>query len=483
MMQSLLKRSLLVVLSFIMLFSAFLIFPNVQKVQAAPAFAYGADISWLPAMEASGYQFYYRNGTSGDLLNILKTDFGINAIRLRTWVNPSNDLMSGILDQATTIALAKRVHQAGMSVMIDFHYGDSWNSVGHQTCPAAWQGLTFNNLQSTLYNYTYNYLTALKNEGVTPAWVQIGNETNSGLCGYSPNNPVQMVGLFNAGYDAVKAVSPSTIAMIHLAGPQRPLENFLNPFFDNGGKTDMIGFSSYASLADQAVVADRVEYFRNLYNKPVMMAEVGGAWNKAQENKTKLTNWINRMKNIGGNGTGVFYWEPQSPPGFNGGYTMGALDENMRWTAAMDAYRETSGVVDIGEIKRIESYNFQGRFFRHANLIARIDSNVSPFDDSRFRVVPGLAGNGTISFESVNFPGYYLRHSSFNLVLAQSNGTTIFNNDASFVRVPGLANSSWVSYQSYNFPDRYIRHYAFELKLEQITGATAQGDATFREVQ
>ncbi|MFB9328026.1 glycosyl hydrolase 53 family protein [Paenibacillus aurantiacus] len=457
----------------------------VPKAHAAPSFAYGADVSWLPGMEANGYKFYYRNGTQGDLLKILKTDFGINAVRIRTWVNPSTDPYSGMLDQATTIALAKRVQNEGMSVMIDFHYGDTWNSVGRQVCPVAWQNLSYTDLKTTLYNYTYNYLTALKNQGVTPAWVQVGNETNAGLCGYTGSlayNPAQMAGLFNAGYDAVKAASPSTLAIIHLAGPQRPeIETFLNAFFANGGKTDMIGFSSYAGLANLTTVADRVEYIKNQYNKPVLMVEVGGAWNKAAENKTLITNWINRIKNIGGTGTGVFYWEPESPPGYNGGYTMGAVDTNMKWTVAMDAFREASGAGT--DIRRIESYNFQGRYFRHLNTKARIDEGVTPLDDSRFHIVPGLAGNGTISFESVNNPGYYLRHSSFNLVLEKSNGTTTFNNDASFTRVAGLANSSWVSYRSYNFPDRYIRHFAFELKIEPISGSAAQADATFREVQ
>lgn len=334
-------------LSIALLFTVFAgLVPSAEKAEAAPAFAYGADVSWLPQMEAHGYKFYYRDGRQGDLLKILKEDFGINSIRIRTWVNPSRDPWNGSMDQAASIALAKRAANEGMSVMIDFHYGDTWNSVGTQVCPAAWQNLSYNQLRTTLYDYTYNFLTALKNQGVTPAWVQVGNETNTGLCKPmgSISNPSNMVGLFNAGYDAVKAVFPSTIAMVHLSGPQKAeVEHFLDTYFNRGGKTDMIAFSSYASLGNQPAVASRVEYFRNKYNKPVMMSEVGGPWDRASEGKAKLTNWINLMKRIGGNGTGVFYWEPQSPPGFNAGYNMGAVDSNMRWTVAMDAYREASG--------------------------------------------------------------------------------------------------------------------------------------------
>lgn len=61
-------------------------------------------------------------------------------------------------------------------------------------------------------------------------------------------------------------------------------------------------------------------------------------------------------------------------------------------------------------INRLQSYNFQDRYVQHTNLDVRIDPNVSAAEDARFRLGPGLAGSGTVSFESVNFPGYFLRH-------------------------------------------------------------------------
>ena len=66
-------------------------------------------------------------------------------------------------------------------------------------------------------------------------------------------------------------------------------------------------------------------------------------------------------------------------------------------------------------VNRLQSYNFQDRYVRHTNCDVRIDPNVSPADDSQFRLRPGLAGSGTVSFESVNFPGYFLRHSQLRL--------------------------------------------------------------------
>ncbi|WP_117212591.1 glycoside hydrolase family 43 protein [Allorhizocola rhizosphaerae] len=132
-------------------------------------------------------------------------------------------------------------------------------------------------------------------------------------------------------------------------------------------------------------------------------------------------------------------------------------------------------------INRIQSYNFQDRYVRHYDYDVRIDPNVSPLQDSQFRVMPGLAnGSGYVSFQSVNFPGYYLRHHNYDFVLAANDGTSTFAADATFRQVAGLASSSWASFQSYNFPDRYIRHYAYALRLDPITDAQGRSDATFR---
>jgi hypothetical protein len=134
-------------------------------------------------------------------------------------------------------------------------------------------------------------------------------------------------------------------------------------------------------------------------------------------------------------------------------------------------------------VNRIQSYNFQDRYVRHVNLDVRIDPNVSPAQDAQFRLVPGLANNsGYISFESVNYPGYYLRHYAYDFVLAPNDGTATFAADATFRRVAGLANSSWSSFQSYNFPDRHVRHSNYLLRLDPITDATGRNDATFRVV-
>ncbi|MBQ1047241.1 AbfB domain-containing protein [Micromonospora sp. C51] len=129
---------------------------------------------------------------------------------------------------------------------------------------------------------------------------------------------------------------------------------------------------------------------------------------------------------------------------------------------------------------RIQAYTHQDRYVRHANYDVRIDANVSPAQDAQFRVVPGLADAASVSFESVNYPGHYLRHYGFDFVLAANDGSSVFAADATFRQVAGLGNASWSSFRSYNYPDRYVRHYNYQLRLDPINDAQARADATFR---
>jgi hypothetical protein len=124
-------------------------------------------------------------------------------------------------------------------------------------------------------------------------------------------------------------------------------------------------------------------------------------------------------------------------------------------------------------------YNRSDAFVRHANFRARLDANVTSLADSQFRIVTGLAGSGTVSLESANFPGYYLRHRNFEVWLERNDGSATFRDDASFFRRAGLVDSVAVSFESLNFAGRYLRQ-SNSLLYVQVTGdATARADATF----
>jgi hypothetical protein len=130
---------------------------------------------------------------------------------------------------------------------------------------------------------------------------------------------------------------------------------------------------------------------------------------------------------------------------------------------------------------RIKSYNFPDHLIRHADNAARIDPYpFDPYQDSQWRLVPGLASSAGVSFRSVNFPDRYLRHVNYALTLAADDGSSSFAADATFHRVPGLANSAWTSFRSHNFPDRHVRHANYVLRIDPISTATDRADATFQ---
>ncbi|WP_128376247.1 family 43 glycosylhydrolase [Streptomyces cavernae] len=129
---------------------------------------------------------------------------------------------------------------------------------------------------------------------------------------------------------------------------------------------------------------------------------------------------------------------------------------------------------------RFSSYNYPNRFIRHWEYRAKLEANVANLADSQFRIVPGLAGSGTVSLESANFPGYYLRHKNYELWVEKNDGTTLFKNDATFTRQAGLADSAaGVSFESYNFPGRYVRHYNNLMYIQPVSTTVDREDATF----
>ena len=134
-----------------------------------------------------------------------------------------------------------------------------------------------------------------------------------------------------------------------------------------------------------------------------------------------------------------------------------------------------------GTVRLLQSYNYN-RFIRHQGFRARIDENVSPIQDSQFRVVPGLANTSAVSFESVNFPGRFLRHRANNEVWLDANdGSAAFRANATWHRRPGLANNGWSSYESFDLPAQYMRHSGFLMITGTVVGALQQADATFQE--
>lgn len=312
-----------------------------STAQAAPAatFVKGADISWMPQMEANGYYWNDKFGQRKDLFAILKT-YGINAISLRTWVNPSSSPANGHCSIQETAKMAARCRDAGLQVLLGFHFGDTWNSVGVQNPPHAWANMSYSQMLTALRSYVSNSLNVMKSAGVTPGWVKIGNEQNSGICHPvgSVSKPGQMTGLLNAAYDASKQIFPTTPVMIHLAQPQKmdSIRTFMNAYRGNGGKWDITGLSSYGAGSNVAPILGNMRTIQTTYGKPIMQVEFGGPVSRATQTRDALRQYATGIKGFGG--LGVFYWEPEGYSPFTG-YQMTAWNSGTRRpTAALDGF-------------------------------------------------------------------------------------------------------------------------------------------------
>ena len=311
--------------------------------------AKGADISWLPQMEATGYKFYNTSGVEEDCFKILK-DHGMNTIRLRTFVNPSNDPASGHCSKAETVAMAVRAQKWGMRIMIDFHYSDTWADPSKQVKPKAWEGHDFPTLLNDLYNYTFDVMSALKTAGISPEWVQVGNEIPGGMV-YpegSSSNWSQLSQLINKGYDAIKAVSPGSKVVLHI--DQGNDNARFRWWFDNitkyATKYDVIGMSYYPywlqgspdytlSIND---LGNNLKDMVTRYGKEVMVVEVGGEDTKVQNTYDMLMAVQQKVSEVpNSKGLGILYWEPEGARSWSH-YALSAWGSDGKPSSALDAF-------------------------------------------------------------------------------------------------------------------------------------------------
>ena len=302
-------------------------------------FAFGADVSFVPQMESWGTKWLDKNGRQKDILQILKEQ-GINSIRLRVWT-----VGSGASSKQEVVSMCRRAKAKGMSVMIDFHYSDTWADPGSQTIPSAWTDHSVEALAKNVYDHTFDVLSAIKAAGVVPKWVQVGNETKRGMLypvgQTNKGGSVAFAKFVQAGYDAVKAVDSTMQVIVHL--PDGHDNSLYRSIFDglkkNGAKWDIIGLSAYPrwSHLDGPTMITRVmaniNDLKARYKTPCMVVETGHYPREAVVGNQYLVGVMDKM--IKNGDLGCFYWEPESM----GGYDMGAWDEATRQpTVMMDAF-------------------------------------------------------------------------------------------------------------------------------------------------
>jgi len=316
--------------------AAFFSFSLAASLEAA-LWIKGVDVSSLRKSEDLGGVYSSTAGVPGDALAILKQG-GLNAIRLRVWVNPAD----GYNNRATTLAMAARAKAQGLAVLIDFHYSDRWADPGQQNKPAAWSGHTLEQLKTDVYDATYDLCAALVAQGTPPEYVQVGNEINDGMLwpegriSTNGNSFANLAELLKRGIAAVRAASPQTAVVLHIA---RGAEwGVVQWWFDGvqaqGVTWDYTGISYYPYWhGTLSAFQTTINNAASRYGKPVIVCETAYPFTLAVGDSaanniglssqlvagyeateagqrammTAIMNIVNAVPN--GRGAGIFYWE------------------------------------------------------------------------------------------------------------------------------------------------------------------------------
>ncbi len=233
-----------------------------------------------------------------DLLAFLQEQ-GWNAVRLRLFVDPSQasatDRGQGVRQSLDyVVPLARRIKEAGMLLMLDFHYSDSWADPSKQWTPASWQGFADEQLASKVYDYTRECLHRLNAEGASPDFIQTGNEISYGMlwgpegttlnrCYQGSTDGWQRFGLLlRQAVRACREECPRASIVIHTERAQQPsvLKHFYQQMEQLGVDYDIIGLSYYpyyhGTLTTLSTTLAMLE--RDFAGRQVMIVETGCAY-------------------------------------------------------------------------------------------------------------------------------------------------------------------------------------------------------------
>lgn len=293
----------------------------------AADYAIGADLSFLKQAEERGTVFK-DDGKARPGLEIFK-EHGYNWIRLRLFHTPTR--LPNNLDY--TIASAQAAKKSGFKFLLNFHYSDTWADPGKQTMPKAWEGKSHAELVSAVRDYTRDTISALRDAGVLPDMVQIGNEVRPGMLwpdGKLPENWQNFADLLQAGIQGVDAgggTNSRARIMIHFdqGANRRGSKWFFDKLNEFGVKFDVIGLSYYpwwhGSLLD---LRENLNFLAKEYRKDIMLVEVAYCWRPTEyrdkpapfpespEGQRDFLDEVNRivLGTPDQRGIGIFWWEP-----------------------------------------------------------------------------------------------------------------------------------------------------------------------------
>ena len=220
----------------------------------------GGDISLLTKYEEKGAIYYNENGKRiTDMLSYLK-DTGLNAMRVRLFVDPSQanaeDQGEGVCqDLPYVTALGQRIKGAGFKLLLDIHYSDTWTDPGQHSTPASWTVQSA--LADSVYSYTRRVLNTLTAAGATPDFIQVGNEVTYGMLwptghcypngsNYGSGTFSNFVNYLKRGIQACREVCPNAKVVVHTEMSRSSnVTAFYQSLTSQTSDFDIIGLSYY----------------------------------------------------------------------------------------------------------------------------------------------------------------------------------------------------------------------------------------------
>ena len=378
----------------------------VATTAAAQKFV-GGDISMLPKYEEKNAIYKDKDGkTIPDVLQFMKEQ-GMNAMRVRLFVDPSKASTThqgeGVCQDLPYVkALGKRIKDAGLNFLLDFHYSDTWTDPGKHATPASWTSTTAEGLAEELYNYTVNVLNELKDYGATPDFIQVGNEITYGQLW--PTGRIYPAGgapsggswdnfylYVKRGTEACRLVCPDAKIIIHveMSGEGKNvkpfflyLHNVYQPDFD------IIGLSYYpyfhGDLSKLESVLNDLEYY--FPTKKIQLVEAGyphayypsdakfdytATYPATTEGQRQFTVALIEKLNAHQNVDGLYWWWPeanefkvnwQDPVTKSGWYNMGLWD-NYNGKAQTALYELKNFVDDPSGIQEVRQSSADGKWY------------------------------------------------------------------------------------------------------------------------
>ncbi len=315
---------------------------------AAAEFEAGADVSHVAFFESRG-KVYRDGGKAEDPFAILKRH-GLTCVRLRLFTSSAEraqrDPYNCINNLEYTVPLAVRARKAGLKLMLDLHYSDTWADPAHQTKPDAWKGLPFDRLEERLRAYSRDSIAAFRQADATPDYVQVGNEITPGMVwpdgrvGGADDHPAQWAKLGRLLRAAIRGIrepagesGPRIVLHLDRGGDWKTTRWFFDRLREQRVEFDIIGQSYYpfwhGSLDDVRVCLSNAVA---RYGKPVMVVETGFPWREDTSagrpsqplagippGRAGQVRFVEELGGIvrnlpGGNGLGVIWWGAEYQP-------------------------------------------------------------------------------------------------------------------------------------------------------------------------